>query len=199
MSLDFEKIKEYYSNFEDYKIEHIAKNEAGGLEPEVIPILISEIEKRGLSSDLFKAIELQTKELSEKELNNLKNRIIKLPCPICGQNYKPLKGTLIRKVLSFIVFTSYDKEFIISCKACADKKRKNALILTIILGWWGLPWGIFRTPHAIIHTLIENKKREELSEDILTSLVINNIGEISSISENNDKLIEFVYEFNNQS
>jgi hypothetical protein len=30
MTLDLEKIKQNYSEFEDFKIEHIAKNEAGG-------------------------------------------------------------------------------------------------------------------------------------------------------------------------
>ncbi len=75
MAIDLEQIKQNYSVFEDYKIEHLAKNEAGSLEPEVIPILVDEIKKRNLDVDLIKGIEAQTKELTEKEIQEIKLKI----------------------------------------------------------------------------------------------------------------------------
>ena len=198
MTIDLEKIKQNYSEFEDYKIEHLAKNEAGGLEPDVIPILINEINKRGLDPDLIQGIEAQTKELTESELNELKSKIASLTCPECGKKNGQLVGSIIRTVKSFIVLTSYKKVTVITCKTCADKKRKNAMISTALLGWWGIPFGLFRTPIALISSLTDKNKAEEISEGIITGFAIENIGEIRTNWEKETELVEFVGHINNQ-
>ncbi len=192
MGLDLERIKENYANFEDYKLEHLAKNEAGSLEPEVIPILMAEIKKRGLDSNLEKGIEAQTQELTESEVTELKEKVAGLRCPVCGQNSKPLIGTIIRSVKSFLILTNYKKSPIITCQDCADSKRKNALISTIILGWWGIPWGFIRTPQTIINYFLDNGNREAISESILTGFVIENIGEIKTNWNKENELVEFL-------
>jgi hypothetical protein len=196
MAIDIEQIKKNYANFEDYKIEHLAKNEAAGLEPDVIPILIEEIKKRGLDPDLIKGIEAQTKELTESELTELKSKIANLPCPDCGAKNTPLIGTLIRTVKSFIVLTSYKKVPVITCETCANKRRKNAMISTFLLGWWGIPFGIFRTPIALIQTLIDKNKRVEISDGILTVFAVENIGEIKTNWDKETELVDYVRHVN---
>ncbi len=198
MAIDLEQIKQNYSEFDDYKIEHLAKNEAAGVEPDVIPILINEINKRGLDPDLIKGIEAQTKELTESELDELKSKIANLTCPDCGQKNGQLVGSIIRTVKSFIVLTSYKKVPVITCKSCADKKRKNAMISTALLGWWGIPFGLFRTPIALIATLTDKNKSEEISEDIITGFAIENIGEIRTNWEKEEELIDFIGHVNKQ-
>lgn len=198
MAIDLEQIKRNYADFEDFKIEHLAKKEAAGLEPDVIPILIDEIKKRGLDPDLIKGIEAQTKELTESELNELKSKIVNLPCPDCGAKNTPLIGTLIRTVKSFIVLTSYKKAPVITCMACADKRRKNAMISTFLLGWWGIPFGIFRTPIALIQTLIDKNKRGEISDGILTVFAVENIGEIKTNWDKETELVDYVRHVNQQ-
>lgn len=198
MTIDLEQIKQNYSEFEDYKIEHLAKNEASGLEPDIIPILINEINKRGLDPNLIKGIEAQTKKLTESELKELNSKIANLTCPECGQKNEQLVGTLIRTVKSFIVLTSYKKVPIITCKSCADKKRKNAMISTALLGWWGIPFGLFRTPIALIATLTDKNKSEEISEDIITGFAIENIGEIRTNWEKEEELVDFIGHVNKQ-
>ncbi|WP_282037323.1 hypothetical protein [Saccharicrinis aurantiacus] len=192
MSLDLELIKKNYEKFEDYKLEHLAKNEAGSLEPEVIPILMAEIKKRGLDPNLEKGIEAQTKEITESEIIEILDKVSGLKCPECGGKSNPLKGSLIRSVKSFIIFTNYKKTPIISCQECANKKRKSALTSTIILGWWGIPWGIIRTPQTIINYFVDKNKLKEISESILTGFVIENIGEIRTNWESEDELVEFI-------
>ena len=64
MAIDLEQIKNNYADFEDFKIEHLAKNEAGGLEPDVIPILIDEIRKP--LTDFEESEKKRTDELKEK-------------------------------------------------------------------------------------------------------------------------------------
>jgi Lhr-like helicase len=196
--MDIEQIKKNYENFDDSKIEILAKNEAGSLEPDVIPILVNEIKKRNLDIDLIKGIEAQTKELTEKKIQEIKLKIESLTCPECGQKESKLIGTLIRTVKSFIVFTSYKKTLIISCRTCADKKRKDAMITTAFLGWWGIPWGLFRTPQAIIASLTDNKKREQISDEILTVFAIENIGEIITNWDKENELTDFIHHRNRQ-
>lgn len=196
MAIDIEQIKKNYANFEDYKIEHLAKNEAAGLEPDVIPILIEEIKKRGLDPNLIKGIEAQTKELTESELTELKSKIANLPCPDCGAKNTPLIGTLIRTVKSFIVLTSYKKVPVITCETCANKRRKNAMITTFLLGWWGIPFGIFRTPIALIQTLIDKNKRIEISDGILTVFAVESIGEIKTNWDKEAELVDFIRHVN---
>jgi predicted nucleic-acid-binding Zn-ribbon protein len=198
MAIDLEKIKKNYESFDDFKLEHLAKNEVGSLEPEVIEILTAEIKKRGLDSNLEKGIEAQTKELTESELNELKNKITHLTCPECGQKNGQLVGSIIRTVKSFILLTSYKKVPVITCKSCADKKKKNAMISTALLGWWGIPFGLFRTPIALIATLTDKNKSEEISDDIITGFSIENIGEIRTNWDKEDELVEFIGHVNNQ-
>ncbi|KKQ83434.1 MAG: hypothetical protein UT04_C0032G0013 [Candidatus Daviesbacteria bacterium GW2011_GWF2_38_7] len=192
MAIDFDQIRNNYANFDNFKIEHLAKNEAGFIEPEVIPILIEEINKRGLDPDLIKGIEAQTKEITEIELNELKTKIKNLPCPDCGSKGSPLIGSLIRTVKSFFVITISKKTSIITCKSCADKRMKNALISTFLLGWWGFPFGIFKTPIAIIASMMDKNKKDKISDGIITVFAIENIGEIRTNWDKENELVNFI-------
>ncbi len=71
------------------------------------------------------------------------------------------------------------------------------MITTALLGWWGIPSGLFRTPHAIISSLIDNNKREIISDSILTQFVITNIGEIRTNWDKENELVDFI-RHNNQ-
>lgn len=194
MTDNLEQIKQYYANCDDFKIERLAKNEAGGLRPEVIPILIEEIEKRGLNPNLTRKIENQIRELTENEFNELKLKITHLPCPNCEHKSSPLVGTWIRTVTSIIIDTSYTKKAVITCKSCANNSRIDAVISTLLYGWWG-PWGLFQTPAALIATLIDTSKQKKISEDIITSFIHNNIAQLRSI-RSNPKLVRYIRDMN---
>lgn len=192
MTLDLEQIRKNYSEFHDMEIEKIAKNDIESLDPAIVEILMKEIKKRGLDSNLFKGIEAQTQEITEEDLNKIKFKLSNLACPICGLNETPLIGTIIREVKSFLFFTLYSTKPIISCQKCADKKIKNALITTSLLGWWGIPSGIFRTPHAIFSTMNDNKNRKIQSEAIMTNFVISNIVDIKINWDNKQDLVDLL-------
>ena len=196
MAIVLEQIKKNYADFDDFKIEHLAKNEVDGLSPEVISILIEEIRKRGLSPNLIKGIESQTKTLTDSELTELKLKIKRLPCPDCGKQSTPLVGSLIRTVKSFVFFTSYTKTPVIVCESCLNKRRKKAMISTLLLGWWGIPYGIFKTPMSLISTLRDKNKQEEISEDIISSFAINNIGELMTNWDKEKELIDYIRHIN---
>jgi len=195
--LDLKKIKENYANFADSKLEYLAKYEVASLAPEVISILIDEIKKRGLSDALLTAIEAQITPLTEETLTSLKSKVISLPCPQCGTAHRPLMGTLVREVKSYIFFTSYKKKPIITCQTCADRVIERSWRNTLLFGWWGIPWGIFRTSMAIMSSLKDARNRDEQSDAILIGFTTKHIGEIKANSEKEQELIGFIRDWNN--
>jgi len=197
MAIDLEQIRNHYSKMDDSKLERIAKFEIASLQPEVKPIVIAEIQKRGLDENLLTGIEAQTKELSEEEVYELRDKVKGLDCPNCGKSNKGLVGGIIRKVRSYLIITQYETRPMIACKECVESERKNQLIKNSLLGWWGFPWGFFyRTPQAIINHFRDNGKREEISESILIEFAVQNIGELKTNWENEDEIVNFIHHQN---
>jgi len=192
MAIDLEQIRRNYADFDDYKIEYIAKNEVRSLAPGVVSILREEIERRGLDANLHQGIEAQTREITHSELRALKSHITALPCPECGQRTAPLIGTLIREVKSYVFLTTYKKVFLISCPACAEKNRTQAIAVTATLGWWGFPSGLFYTVHALVASEIDRRHQDEQSEAILTAFVIQHIGEITTHFDRESALVDCI-------
>lgn len=197
MQIDLEQIKNHYSKMDDTKLERIAKFEIASLQPEVQPIVIAEIKKRGLDENLLTGIEAQTKELSEEEVYELRDKVKELDCPKCGKSNQGLVGGIVRKVRSYLIITQYETRPMIACKSCVEEERKSQLIKNSLLGWWGFPWFFFyRTPQAIIGHFRDNGKREEISESILIEFAVQNIGELKTNWDNEDKLVDFIHHQN---
>lgn len=196
MSFDLDYIKENYSKMEDFKLERIAKYEVASLKPEVLPILISEIERRGLNDNLLKGIDSQVKNLSPDELNDIKTKIKGLACPNCRNKAQELNGGIIRRVRSYLIITQYEKNVIITCNSCLEKEQKSQLIKNSLLGWWGIPWGLIRTPMSIINHFRDNMKKEKLSELILIDFIKQNVGELRTNWEDEKYLSDFIKHVN---
>jgi Zn finger protein HypA/HybF involved in hydrogenase expression len=192
MAIDLEQIRKNYADFDNDKIEYLAKNEINSLEPEVVSILMDEIKKRRLDTNLNKGIEAQKKELTDADVQELKLKISNLTCPECGQKKNRLVGTLIREVKSFVILTHYEKRIMISCESCGQIARKNGLTTTLLRGWWGLPEGLFRTFFVVLKILGENKKLEVISDAIMTEFVIKNIGEIKTNWDKENELVDYI-------
>lgn len=193
MAIDIEQVRNHYAKMDNAKLESIAKFEMALLEPEVQPIVIAEIKRRGLDENLLVGIEAQTKELSEAEVYELRDKIKGLACPSCGKTGQGLVGGIVRKVRSFLIITTYERRPIIACPACVEAERKSQLIKNSLLGWWGIPWGLlFRTPQAIINHFRDNGKKEEISEGILIHFAVENIGELKTNWDREDKIVDFI-------
>ncbi|MDR0438048.1 MAG: hypothetical protein LBH22_07100 [Bacteroidales bacterium] len=67
---------------------------------------------------------------------------------------------------------------------------------TLLFGWWGIPFGIFRTPIALIASLNDSKNRDEISEEIIISFAINNVGELRTNWDRENDLVEFIKHWN---
>jgi hypothetical protein len=198
MALDLEQIRKHYSEMDNSKLERIAKFEIASLNPEVHPIVIAEIQKRGFDEALITGIEAQTKTLTSEEIYELIAKIKGLDCPSCEKSNQGLVGGIIRKVRSYVIITQYEIRPIIACTTCVEAERKNQLIKNSLFGWWGFPSGLlFRTPQAIINHFIDNGKKDEISKSVLSDFAVQNVGELKTNWENEDRLVAFINHQNN--
>ena len=73
-------------------------------------------------------------------------------CPVCG-GPGPVELFLSHRVFSAVVVTSWKSVPQISCRRCATKSQLGSTLSSLLLGWWGIPWGLVVTPVQIARNL----------------------------------------------
>jgi hypothetical protein len=187
--MDIKTIEKTYEKMTDNELVRIATTSAEGLRPEVFSIIENEIKKRNLDPDLFKAVLAQNKEYTADEIAVYAELLRELPCPVCANTTEKLNGTITHTVKSFIVFTSYETKPAIACPNCLDKMNNQAMVSTALLGWWGIPWGLFKTP-VYLYRNHKAKQYNRLARpnDTLVGFTLANIGEIEAYRNNKERL-----------
>ena len=146
--MDPESLREHYKKLPNEDIERLANFEADQLSPEALAVLRDEIRNRGLSDDLRTTADIQVKGVSEEEVEQLIRRVSQFPCPLCGRRQNYLNAFSIMSVRSLILLTSVERPLVIACPQCISAYAKSELIKSLLLGWWGIPWGAIRTVHS---------------------------------------------------
>lgn len=80
-------------------------------------------------------------------------RIREGACARCGEQ----GGVDIQKsafVWSAIIITKMKEDKFVGCAKCARKAQAKASLGTLLVGWWGIPFGIIATPTAIVINLV---------------------------------------------
>jgi len=157
MEPNLDELRKNYERFDDRKIIRIATEEATSLRPEALELLKQIIKERGLSEDILKSVDAQFEKIDTNKLTEYAELLRDLPCPVCHQTQNKLNATVVSTVVSLVFFTQYKNEIKIACPPCLDKLNNNAMIKSALLGWWGIPWGLIRTPKA----LLANNKRKK--------------------------------------
>lgn len=191
--MDLEDIRKHYEKMSDNRFIKLLTTNARGLRPEVYEIIKKEIKKRKLSPDLFEAVLAQNKEYSLEEIEVYAELIRKLPCPVCESSNEKLNGTSVYTVKSFLLFTYTNTESMIACPNCLNKQNNKALISTILLGWWAIPWGILKTP-LYIYRNFKSKKENKLnvSNATLLAFTLEHVGEIETYKNNQELLKQII-------
>jgi len=73
-------------------------------------------------------------------------------CPQC-QGPGPVDVFTAHQVWSALFLTSWKSSAQSSCKSCGTKSQVKALLLSLVLGWWGFPWGLVMTPVQIVRNV----------------------------------------------
>lgn len=195
--MNLNDIRENYKRFDDYQIEKIALEEAHSLRPEVLDILKAEIKQRNLNLNLINSVDSQTKQLTNDEFNEYCEILKKHPCPKCKSKTQKINVTMVGEVVSMVIISDYDKSVKVACSNCLDDIHNKANIKTMLLGWWGFPWGpIYTIRSFIFNSNMKKNNRGEQSNQIFKNFVINNIGILESAKTEPKKLTEFINRIN---
>lgn len=82
-----------------------------------------------------------------------------------------------------------ETRWIIACPDCLDKQNRKAIVSCSLLGCWGIPWGILKTPVYIYRNLkVKGENRISDPNGPLLSFTAGNIGRIKAFENNPEKL-----------
>lgn len=130
-------------------------------------------------------LRLVANELPQDMVDQYVNQVHSGICPKCSGR-RPVDVYQSHLVYSFLLFTSWKSQMHICCRSCATKKQAGAAFLSLIIGWWGFPWGIIMTPVQIIRNLIDlfrnhdpNRPSVELRGILLYTLAENVVKEVN--------------------
>lgn len=192
---EINELQKRYKQFEDEKIEWIAKYESRGLRNEVIPILIAEIEKRKLNLDLIKWIKAERRKLTTSELRDLKNKVKNLNCDVCGKRNGKLKGYEFTTITGILIDEFVSHYRLIVCEKCGKRKRRNSAIWTTIFGWLSIR-GFISIPFVLIDKIKAGIREDKESEKIIEDFIHGNIGEITLGKDSQETIKKLLREFN---
>ena len=74
-------------------------------------------------------------------------------CPACNGR-GPVDVHTAHRVWSAILLTSWNSELKVSCRACGVKHQLTNMVICLVAGWWGFPWGLIVTPVQVIRNLV---------------------------------------------
>lgn len=71
------------------------------------------------------------------------------PCPRC-KVAGPIDLYQSHFVQSFILMTRWGSNNLICCRRCALKRQASDFLQSLLLGWWGIPFGVLMTPVQLL-------------------------------------------------
>jgi len=134
-----------------------------------------EARRRGFGAELIQRFDEKNHAFLPSEIEGLCHLIRRLPCPHCGTSGKRLNGTLVMETMSFLIITRHSKKLMIGCADCLDKRMMEANTMSALIGWWGVPWGLIRTPQTLISNIRHKRGHRlvEASEKLLDFVHLN--------------------------
>jgi len=81
------------------------------------------------------------------------------PCPKCKREVC-VDMYPAHFVWSAVVLTRMTSRSALLCRSCARKRQAGHLVGSMLLGWWGFPFGLIFTPIQIVRNIVEMSKRE---------------------------------------
>lgn len=73
-------------------------------------------------------------------------------CPLCD-GPGPVDVHTGYRVWSAVILTSWKNTPRVSCTSCGRKNQLRDGLFSLLVGWWGFPWGLVMTPVQLLRTL----------------------------------------------
>jgi hypothetical protein len=94
------------------------------------------------------ALALLAEALPAADVGPFIGRVHRGNCPKCS-GPGPVDVHTSYRVWSALVLTQWSSRPMVGCKACGTKQQLTDIAFSLVLGWWGFPWGILMTPIQI--------------------------------------------------
>ena len=187
--MELREIEKNYERMSDNRLIEVITTNAQGIQPEVVSIIENEIKKGNLDPGLLNGLIAQNEQHSIEDIYHYAELLRNCPCPICNNTRDKLNGTIYHSIKSIIVMSITETRWIIACPDCLDKQNRKAIVSCSLLGWWGIPWGILKTPVYIYRNLkVKGENRVTDPNGSLLSFTADNIGQIKAFENNPEKL-----------
>lgn len=191
--IDIRYVRENYQRMTDEEFVRVATQDAAGLTPEAQEVVKEEVERRKLGASIINGVLAQNRSYTIAEIDEYCGLVRNLACPSCGTTSVKLNGTMTSEVASYLVITQSKKKLRIACPVCLDKANNDATTKTLLLGWWGIPWGVVRTIQAVIHNTRRKKtNRLDSPNDYLRGYVLSKIGQFETFKDDKEKLQQII-------
>jgi hypothetical protein len=83
-------------------------------------------------------------------------------CPKC-KGPGPVDVHTSYRVYSMLIVTRWQSFQHVSCRSCGVKSQLGDALFSLVLGWWGFPWGLIMTPVQVTRNLAGTmKNRSEI-------------------------------------
>lgn len=87
------------------------------------------------------------------EIEQLATKLRSTHCSSCG-SHEPVDVFPSYFVYSAILWTSWRKKRNLSCRSCGRKQQVKELAASLLLGWWGIPFGLIVTPIIVMANVV---------------------------------------------
>ncbi len=94
----------------------------------------------------------QADQVPEDEVVQNLKAIHEGPCPRCGGE-GPVDVHTSYRVWSALVMTSWNSKPEVCCHGCGRKSKLVGTVSSLVLGWWGFPFGLLITPVQVLRNL----------------------------------------------
>lgn len=74
-------------------------------------------------------------------------------CPRCNRR-GPVDIHTSHRIWSILFLTSWNSEPALCCRRCGVLGQSMSLVFCVLIGWWGIPWGIIMTPVQIVRNVV---------------------------------------------
>jgi len=74
-------------------------------------------------------------------------------CPKC-QGRGPVDVHNSHQIFSVLVMTRWSSKSLVACRSCGVKSQLGSSLLSLVVGWWGFPWGLIMTPVQVTRNVV---------------------------------------------
>lgn len=100
-----------------------------------------------------------SRQIPPDVVGNSVSKVHRGACPKC-HGPGPVDVHTSYRVWSALVLTRWQSSPQISCRSCGVKAQLGDALFSLVLGWWGIPWGLILTPVQIVRNLAGAMKNE---------------------------------------